>query len=117
MTTPAWLIQIFEMTDAAARDVIADLLVPKEGLVVEATQSGPDHFLIVQSHDEEQAATVARMVFASDQHAILLHTSQGPPPPFELVPYISNPGPRGLRLVADDWAADSDDDILGSTGR
>jgi len=108
MTHPAWLIQIFEMTDVAAREMIVGFLRPITGIRVEVTHHGPDHFLIVQSHDAEQAESVARMVMASDEGSILLHTSQGPPAPVDLVPYIFKTDSRALRLVRDDETTNSE---------
>jgi hypothetical protein len=104
MTQPSWLIQIFEMTDVAAREVVVEFLSPITGLTVEVTHHGRDHFLIVQSHDAEQAESVARMVMASDERAILLHTSLGPPAPIDLVPYILSTESRALRPARDDEA-------------
>jgi hypothetical protein len=99
MSQPSWLIQIFEMTDVAAREVVVGFLSPITGLTVEVTHNGPDCFLIVQSHDAEQAESVARLVIASDERAILLHTSCGPPAQVDLVSHVFNADSRALRLV------------------
>ena len=90
MTNPAWLIQIFEMSDLDARNQTADLLTGIDELTVEAAQNGPDCLLIVQVHDGDQASMVSRMVFAADPRSILLHTSTGPPRPIELAPHVLN---------------------------
>lgn len=89
MTSPSWLVQIYEMTDARTRDAVAERLRRVAGLSLEATESGPDHFLVVQCSDEEQATWIHRVVVASDVHAILLHTSHGPTPAVELAPYTT----------------------------
>jgi hypothetical protein len=102
MTKSKWLIQIFEMPDVEARNMAADLLAPVNGLSIAVKDSGPDHFLVVEVHGEEQASAVSRMVFAFDPRSILLHTSIGPPAP-ELADYIFDRGEGARRAASDEW--------------
>ncbi len=102
MPNPAWLIQIFEMTDLDARNMTADLLTGIDQVTVEATQKGPDCFLIVQVRDEGQASMVSRMVFAADPNSILLHTSTGPSKPVDLATHVLSLDDKARRAVADE---------------
>lgn len=71
------LIQIFAMSTVEARDLAEGLLRALPDLVVEATTSGPDHFLIVESNAPEQAHSVWQLVQSCDEFAALTHRSHG----------------------------------------
>lgn len=80
MNIPAsWRIHIYQMSDATVQASVADLLARVDDLSVECTPS-PDHYLIVECRDLNQARSVHRVVTLSDPRAILVHKTEGRSP-------------------------------------
>ncbi|HJR90564.1 MAG TPA: hypothetical protein VJ782_10440 [Aeromicrobium sp.] len=72
------LIQVFEVSDARAQELIVGLLRGVQDLEVEAALSGPDFFVITECDDAFQAESVARIVHSIDFDARLTETRFGP---------------------------------------
>lgn len=73
----SWRVLIYRMSsDAAARASITDLLGRVNGLKVQCTEA-PDHELIVQCRNFNQARWVHRLVTTSDRSAVLVHQTAG----------------------------------------
>jgi hypothetical protein len=75
MDRTGWLVQIYEVSDEVVQTAIFGLLVGIESLTVQATRSGRDAFLIIESSHDDEAWSVHRFVTSSDPGAKLLHTS------------------------------------------
>lgn len=65
------------MSGAAAQEATRALLAGIDALTVQATQSGRDHFLVVECSGDEQAECIHRFITSADPDANLLHTSIG----------------------------------------
>ena len=72
-----WLIQIYAISNAAAQEMIRVLLTAIDSLAVQATRSGRDLFLVVESLGDEQAWCIHRFITSADPGATLLHASIG----------------------------------------
>lgn len=70
-----WLVQIYELTDTHAQDLVAGLLAGVDDLTVNAGPNGPDHFLTVVLHDASKAQSVYQLVTSVDPKAVIIHTS------------------------------------------
>ena len=78
MNHPAsWRVHVYQMSDAASRESIADLLSRVHDLTVEST--GRDCCLTVTCRDSNQARCVHRLVTLSDPMAVLINTTYGLP--------------------------------------
>ena len=71
------LVQVFEVSDARAQELIVGLLRGVQDLEVEAARSGPDFFVITECDDAFQAESVARIVSSIDFDARLTETRFG----------------------------------------
>jgi hypothetical protein len=78
MMGTSWLVQIFEMSDEDAQNVVGGLLSGIDGLTVELAFRGPDRFLVVDCGSAAQAISVQRFVTAIDPRAVVIHTSTTP---------------------------------------
>ena len=78
--SPRWVVQIYEMADADAQNMVGGILSGIDGLTVELAVSGPDRFLIVDCSTAVQAVSVHRFVTAVDPNAVVIHTSTGSEP-------------------------------------
>lgn len=67
------LIQVFEVSDVRAQELIVGLLRGVQDMRVEAATSGPDFFVITECDDAMQADSVARIVTSIDFGARLTH--------------------------------------------
>jgi hypothetical protein len=74
------LLQVFELSDERAQELIVGLLRGVQDISVEAATSGPDHFVITECDDVFQADSVARIVNSIDFDARLTQTGYGRPP-------------------------------------
>ena len=68
------LVQVFEVSDVRAQELIVGLLRGVQDLEVEAACSGPDFFVITECDDAIQAESVARIVSSIDFDARLTET-------------------------------------------
>jgi hypothetical protein len=80
----AWLLQVYEMTNVAAQESVAELLAGISGFTVDTPTCERGSFVIVDCLDATQALTVYELVMATDSQAELIYTSKGPgrPSPF-----------------------------------
>lgn len=82
-----WLVQIYEMTDTRAQELVAGLLTGVDGLTVSTGPSGPDHFVTVVLRDATRAQSVFQLMTSVDSKAVLIHSgtdqavSSEPPAP------------------------------------
>lgn len=67
-----WPVQIYAVSDDHAQELIVGLLSGIDELTVEAATSGPDHFVIVECVDGDQADSVGRVITAIDFDATLV---------------------------------------------
>lgn len=67
------LIQVFEVSDGRAQELIVGLLRGVQDMRVEAAHNGPDFFVITECDDALQADSVARIVNSIDYDARLTH--------------------------------------------
>ena len=65
-------IHVYQMSDAAMQESVADLLARVDDLTVEST-AAPDHYLTVECRDLDQARCVHRLVTSSDPSAVLAY--------------------------------------------
>jgi hypothetical protein len=72
------LVQVFEVSDGRAQELIVGLLRGVQDMGVEAAQSGPDFFVITECDDAMQADSVARIVSSIDFEARLTHAGFDP---------------------------------------
>jgi hypothetical protein len=72
------LVQVFEVSDVRAQELIVGLLRGVQDLEVEAAHSGPDFFVITECDDAIQAESVARIVSSIDFDARLTETRFDP---------------------------------------
>jgi hypothetical protein len=72
MNVASWRIHAYRMSDPAAQASVAGLLGRVNDLTVECT-GPPDHYLIVECRDLNQARSVHRLVTLSDPLAVLVH--------------------------------------------
>jgi hypothetical protein len=79
----SWLVQIYELSDKASQEILVGLLSGMPSVAVDAQSTSVDDFLIVDCVDALQAQAVFRMVTSVDQHARLVHTTNGPRPNLE----------------------------------
>lgn len=75
------LVQVFEVSDGRAQELIVGLLRGVRDMAVEAAHSGPDFFVITECDDAMQADSVARIVNSIDFDARLTHMGYDPPEP------------------------------------
>lgn len=78
-----WLIQIFAVSDASAKELIAGLLGGFDDVVVSAASNGPDHFVVTECVDPMRARSISRFVTSVDVKAAIVHTSNGPIEPLK----------------------------------
>jgi hypothetical protein len=72
---PTWRLQIYRVSDPTSQELIAALLAGVDSLVVEATASDSDSYVVVEACDSQQAQGVLRLVRTIDPGVTLLHTS------------------------------------------
>jgi hypothetical protein len=84
-----WRVHIYQMTNAATLEAIADLLGRVHDLTAETT--GPLHCLTVTCRDSDQARDVHRLVTLSDPKAVLVNTTYGLSKPLALGPALGSP--------------------------
>jgi len=70
-----WLVQIYELTDTHAQDLVAGLLAGVDDLTVNAGPHGQDHFVTIVLRDTSKAQSVYRLVTSVDPRAVLIHSS------------------------------------------
>ncbi len=75
---PSWLLQIYEMTDKAAQDAVAELMSGRGTLVVDKRTCDRGTFLIVELADPTEALAIYEMVMMADPNAELVHTTSDP---------------------------------------
>lgn len=75
------LLQVFEVSDERAQELIVGLLRGVQDMSVEAAKSGPDFFVITECDDAVQADSVARIVNSIDFDARLTQTGYDPREP------------------------------------
>jgi hypothetical protein len=75
--TPS-LVQIFEVSDVRAQELIVGLLRRVSDLMVTAASHGPDLLVNTACVDEGQARSVFRLVTSIDFDARLVHATAGP---------------------------------------
>lgn len=75
MDKPDWLVQIYELTDAHAQDLVAGLLAGVDDLTVSAGPDGKDHFVTVVLRDASKAQSVYQLVTSIDPKAVIIHSS------------------------------------------
>lgn len=82
MDKPDWLVQIYELTNGNAQDLVAGLLAGVDDLTVNAGPNGQGHFVTVVLRDASKAQSVYRLVTSVDPRAVLIHSSteQAPAP-------------------------------------
>jgi hypothetical protein len=71
----SWLLQIYRMSDATAQTLTTGLLAGIDDLAVESVTDGLDYYVIVESTDDDRAASVTALIMAVDHGASLVHTS------------------------------------------
>ena len=83
----AWLLQVYEMTNEAAQESVADLLAGISGFTVDTPTCERGSFVIIDCLDATRALTVYELVMATDSQAELIYTSKGPgqPAPFRML--------------------------------
>ncbi len=77
MNDRRWIVQIFQTCDARTQSLAKGMLEQIHGLTVEPAAAGSDHYLIVESHNE-QAKAVERFLKTVDPLATLLQAVQKP---------------------------------------
>jgi len=75
------LVQVFEVSDGRAQELIVGLLRGVQDMGVEAARSGPGFFVITECDDAMQADSVARIVTSIDFEARLTHAGYDRPEP------------------------------------
>lgn len=82
MDKPDWLVQIYELTDAHAQNLVAELLAGIDDLTVNPGPNGPDHFVTVVLRNASKAQSVYQLVTSVDPKAVVIHSSteQAPSP-------------------------------------
>jgi hypothetical protein len=70
-----WLVQIYELTNGDAQDLVAGLLAGVDDLTVNAGPHGQDHFVTIVLRDTSKAQSVYRLVTSVDPRAVLIHSS------------------------------------------
>jgi hypothetical protein len=71
------LVQIFEVSDVRAQELIVGLLSRVSDLAVTAASHGPDHLVNTACIDDGQARSVFRLVTSIDFDARLVHATGG----------------------------------------
>ena len=64
---PAWLLQVYEMTDESAQESVAGLLSGLSGFTVDTPTCERGSYVIVDCLDATQALTVYELVMAIDR--------------------------------------------------
>jgi hypothetical protein len=77
---PAWLVQIYEVSDRSSQEILCGLLSGLPSVTVDAPSTSTEHYLIVDCTDATQAQTVFGLVTSVDYEARLVHTTTGPRP-------------------------------------
>ena len=72
-----WKVQIFEMCTAESKDAVCHLLSTVEDLVVQSVSNAHRHYVVVESHGDEQAHYVSQLVYGVDPDSLLTHTVDG----------------------------------------
>jgi hypothetical protein len=72
------LVQIFEVSNVRAQELIVGLLTRVSDLTVTAASHGPDLLVSTACADERQATSVFRLVTSIDFDARLVHSTAGP---------------------------------------
>ena len=80
MSSP--VIQIYDMSDADAQELVIGLLQAWDGLDARPAFSGPDRYVVVECSDSARAHSIFTMVTAVDPGATLIHTTNGRAPDF-----------------------------------
>lgn len=75
------LVQVFEVSDERAQELIVGLLRGVQDLAVKAAHRGPDFFVISECDSAVQAESVARIVNSIDFDARLTQTAYNPREP------------------------------------
>ena len=78
MTHTPYLLQIFEMSDEHAHELVSSLLSGLGDISVHPAQSGPDHLLTCVLQDTSRAQALYRLITSVDSRALLIHSSTEP---------------------------------------
>lgn len=79
LSDAAWLLQIYQMTDALAQAAVADTLSGTPAITaVDARTCERGAFLVVELNDPAQALLVYELVVMGDPHAELIHSTSNP---------------------------------------
>ena len=70
-----WIVQIYDVSDDYAQELIVGLLSGVDDLIVESAASGPDRFVIVECVDPAQARSVGRLITSIDFDARMVHSA------------------------------------------
>jgi hypothetical protein len=78
MENPGWVLQVYEMTDVAAQQAVAELLSGNGAVAVDMRTCERGAFLVLELADPADALSVYEMVMMTDPNAELIHTTTGP---------------------------------------
>lgn len=78
MENPGWVLQVYEMTDVAAQQAVAELLSGNGAVAVDMRTCERGAFLVLELVDPADALSVYEMVMMTDPNAELIHTTTGP---------------------------------------
>ena len=78
MKNPDWVLQVYEMTDVAAQQAVAELLAGNGAVAVDVRTCERGAFLVLELADPADALSVYEMVMMADPNAELMHTTAGP---------------------------------------
>jgi len=76
------VIQMYDMSDADAQELVVGLLKEWDGVVARPAFSGPDVYVIVECGDSARAHAIFRTITSVDPGATLVHTTDGHLPEF-----------------------------------
>lgn len=77
------VVQIYDMTDVGAQEIVLGLLHDWEGVTARPAFSGPDQYVVVECDDSTRTHSVFTMVTSVDPGATLIHATNGRAPQFD----------------------------------
>ena len=78
MENPGWVLQVYEMTDVAGQQAVAELLSGNGAVAVDMRTCERGAFLVLELADPADALSVYEMVMMADPNAELIQTTAGP---------------------------------------
>lgn len=78
MENPGWVLQVYEMTDVASQQAVAELLSGNGAVAADMRTCERGAFLVLELADRADALSVYEMVMMADPNAELIHTTVGP---------------------------------------